>query len=217
MNNIINKDRTRKKADPLYALWITASVFCIFLPPIGLFFTIILYIFEYLHPLKAERYILFCSIFIFLVSSGMCFFLLFAFLLLDSKLWLMIIFYAASAVIGILMMIIYRGLNNKKNIFDLCIRLVKDEHIVSLEKISKITSKDIGSLKKIYSSIIKNGYLNDCSIDEKGNELVFGHSIWAKQHVVCENCAAELVVDFGTTLICEFCGSALKVRNIRNN
>ena len=92
--------------------------------------------------------------------------------------------------------------------------LINKEHIVSLKKISDILDIKYSKIEKTVNSLIKSKKINNAKIDKAKGEIIFGKSIWYKQHVVCENCGAELVVDFGQTLICEYCSSALRVRRI---
>lgn len=90
--------------------------------------------------------------------------------------------------------------------------LIEREHITRISQLSEILCFSKRHTVKTLRSLIKEGYLQNAEIDEENDELVLKQSIWAKQRVICQNCGAELTVDIGRTLVCNYCGGALKAK-----
>jgi hypothetical protein len=85
--------------------------------------------------------------------------------------------------------------------------LIKNDRITSINEISYILGTEQAKAKKRIRRLIKSGALEGASVE--GDEVAFKNSVWAKQRVSCRSCGAALVVDFGHTLVCEYCGGAL--------
>lgn len=92
-----------------------------------------------------------------------------------------------------------------------CLSLIKNDHITSLVELGMILGLREKKIKKSVLRLIRAGRLPGASVDEANGEILFTESIWAKQRFICRNCGAELTVDFGHTLVCEYCGQALPI------
>ncbi|MBE6719437.1 MAG: hypothetical protein E7571_02125 [Ruminococcaceae bacterium] len=216
---IYRKKRTYFDKDSiLHGMWTAAAVLCAVFSPLGILIAALLFIYQYRHYEGLDNKILFCGIadIVFCSSLGMMI-AIFSLSSGDMKVALiMAMYYAQGIPCGIMIIAFHFIIRRRKNLCESCLMLINKEHIVSIEKISSVLGVDYKKTEKIVGSLIKTKRLENATIDKKAKELVFEKSIWAKQHVVCENCGAELVVDFGQTLVCEFCGSCLKVRRIDN-
>ena len=91
--------------------------------------------------------------------------------------------------------------------------IIKVNHITSIRRIQEILGYSDKKLKKAFDYMIFTGMIR-AEIDFKKQEIIFKNSPWAKRLCVCNNCGAEIVVNFGDTLTCEFCGSALDVKKV---
>ncbi len=93
-----------------------------------------------------------------------------------------------------------------------CLSLVQNDHITDLDELGYILGLHEKRLKRYVKRLIKMNRLDGAGIDEAAGEIVFTKSIWAKQRFVCPYCGAETTVDYGHTLVCEYCGQALPVK-----
>lgn len=126
------------------------------------------------------------------------------------------VYYGIDLVIGAFMIGLYLIRTNRRRRITKCIRLVEREHFTEIPQISEILGIPEEKTRKALQQGIRQGLLEGADVPENGKEIVFQKSVWAKQHVVCENCGAEDVVNLGQTLTCSFCGGALKARRIRH-
>ncbi len=126
------------------------------------------------------------------------------------------IYYGASLLFGIFLLIAYGILMRRNRCVHKCLMLICNEHITSVERIAEILGISPEKAGILLKKVIDAGLLEGASLPENSDELVFTKSIWAHQHVVCENCGAELFVNLGQTLTCAYCGGALKARRIRD-
>ena len=90
-----------------------------------------------------------------------------------------------------------------------CRKLVLQEHITGLDSLSEILGLSSEKTTKLLEHMIRTGILEDAWIDADSRELRFRSCLWAHQKMICDNCGAELTVNYGQTLVCEYCGSAL--------
>ena len=214
----------RDSAQMLKTAWTITAIFGVFFFPVGVVLLLILFIRIYHVPEKLEQYVLNYGIVAVVLSSSMLLFAGLAFQIIglsgekenSFSIASVLLILAPGVLFGILMIIAFFILKKRKYLYDSCYMLVQKEHIVSLQTISSILGTNDKKTRKLMQSLIKNGKFGQATIDEQTQELLLEKSIWAKQHVVCDNCGAELVVDFGHTLTCAYCGSALKARIIES-
>ncbi|MCR5577396.1 MAG: hypothetical protein K6F56_10340 [Oscillospiraceae bacterium] len=91
-----------------------------------------------------------------------------------------------------------------------CRRLVLQEHITGLDSLSEILGLSAERMTALLERMIREGILEDAWIDADSRELRFRSCPWAHQKMICDSCGAELTVNLGQTLVCEYCGSALR-------
>ena len=199
--------------------WLIAAFLSVIEGPLGFALTVALLIYQSRNPEKVGKHILIYGlaelIFPIFIIAWFTVFTGFDDSLPDS--WIIFFVLLSSGwglISGILNISMYAFLSRKKYLLAACENLINGEHITSLRTISDILGVEYLKVKKAVALQIKNGHFKWASIDDKKEEIIFERSIWAKQPVVCERCGAELVVDFGATLICEYCSSALKVKRI---
>ena len=194
--------------DPKKSKWYIAAVIACFATPASLVL-LVFTIEEFKHNIKEKNHaILFSGIAlsIFAATYG------FLFLIYDSPTWtLYSIMVVPQAIMGLYLLIAYGvharfALRNAR-----CLSLVRNDHITSLSEIGTILGLNEKQTKKCVQRLIASGDLSGAAIDETTGTILFAKSIWAKQKFVCKNCGAALIVDFGHTLVCEYCGQALPV------
>lgn len=115
---------------------------------------------------------------------------------------------------GICLLALYTVLTRRNRRFHKCRMLICSEHITAVARLSEILGLPADKTRALLRRMIEAGLLEGASLPEPGDELVFARSVWARQYVVCCGCGADQVVNFGQTLTCAYCGSALKARRI---
>ncbi len=120
--------------------------------------------------------------------------------------------YGVAFLGGIGLIAMYLRFSQEDRLMRRCFWLVRTEHITSLERLGEILGLSKEKMKALLNRMFTNGRLQGASLSEDEKEIRFERSIWARQLVVCENCGAEFTVDLGHTLVCDYCGRALKVR-----
>lgn len=116
---------------------------------------------------------------------------------------------------GIYLLILYSILMRRNRQIQYCLNLICREHITSVKRLSEIMGLSEVAMRMLLQRILRAELLQDALLPESSDEVLFTRGVWARQHVVCESCGAELIVNFGETLTCDYCGSMLKARRIR--
>ena len=122
------------------------------------------------------------------------------------------IFVVRQAVMAVYLFIVYAVHIRCTHRWSRCFSLVQNDHITSLDELGNILCLNEKQIEKCVTHLINAGYLEGAFIDKEKREIVFSKSIWANQRIICENCGAELIINYGHTLICEYCGQALPVK-----
>lgn len=130
---------------------------------------------------------------------------------------LWILAWGASWIFGIIHLILYAIQKKRNHVLEMIEMLVGREHITSVEYISEIIGFDNQKTIRYIKKLIKAGILSGAYIEDGNNEIQFTQSIWAKQRAECLNCGAEIIVNLGQTLICDYCGSKLHIKIIQHN
>lgn len=115
---------------------------------------------------------------------------------------------------GIYLLVLYGILMRRNRRIQKCLMLIQKEHITLISRIGEILGLSDTEIRTLLNFMIQKNLLEGASLSENDDEIAFSRSVWAKQHVVCDSCGAELVVNLGEALICEYCGSVLKARRI---
>ena len=87
----------------------------------------------------------------------------------------------------------------------------RESTAIAIRKI--LPNREICPVLTILKQLIKMGELSGAEVNNTNDEITFKKSVWAKQKFICKSCGANLVVNFGHTLICEYCSGALEIQN----
>lgn len=117
---------------------------------------------------------------------------------------------------GIYFLVLYGILMRRNRKIQKCLMLIRKEHITSVSRIGEIVGLSITETRALLTRAIRENLLEGASLQENDDDILFARSVWARQHVVCNNCGAELTVNLGESLICEYCGSLLRARRINS-
>lgn len=187
--------------------WIVCSVLAIYLLPLGLVMAGILTWRETSKHLRKNQRIGYCGIFTVIFSVSMTLYTTVLPSGADSGIFLFI--FVPPIFYGIYAICLYILLARRANGVSRLYLLVQQEHITSISQLCQITGLRREQTLRWLELMIRRGMLDGAWIDEKTDTVRFKKSIWARQRFICAYCGAELTVDLGHTLVCEFCGSAL--------
>lgn len=118
--------------------------------------------------------------------------------------------FAFSGLLGIYLLCVYSALSARNRRIRRCLLLVQQKHITSRALIGEILGLSERRTTRLLQRIIRMGRLDGAWLQEGADDIRFKKSVWARQRVICQSCGAELVVDLGRTLICDYCGGALQ-------
>ena len=152
-----------------------------------------------------------CTVGFFMLLSMLCGFMLDT---TDRGPLFLALLWIPYLISGGCLLALYAALMRRNRRFHRCRTLICSEHITSVAKLSEILGLSREKTQALLRQMIEKGLLEGASLPEPGDELVFARSVWARQYVVCCGCGADQVVNFGETLTCAYCGSALKARRI---
>lgn len=187
--------------------WILATFFGCFLFPVGAIWLLILTP-KVTKSIEDKRTVLHCGIAAITFALVFTYFILtfsngdFPFIILST--------YIGAFLLGVYLLILYGVLALRNRKLRRCLLLVQQEHITSLPMIAEIMGLSREKTVKLFMKLFSLGFLDGAYISDDGQELQFKKSVWAKQRVICRSCGAELVVNMGHTLTCEYCGGALQ-------
>lgn len=193
-------------------LWYASTALSCFLFPLGLIGIIICTVIECTKNIGHNKAVLYSGIASAIFSTFMILTVTYISYTGSLGTYFLAIIYAPGVVVSVYLLLFYAIIFRRSRIFRKCIILVREEHITSINTISEIVGKDEKRITSVLQRIIKMGELSGAEVDVKKSEVIFFKSIWAKQIVECYDCGAELTVDCGHTLVCEYCGSALHTK-----
>lgn len=121
--------------------------------------------------------------------------------------------YIPALIISAYLFCAYIPLSKRAKLFSRCILLIQQEHITSISQISEIIGISETKTVSVLKQLIKMGELDGADVNNTNDEIIFKKSIWARQKFTCKSCGANLVVNLGHTLICEYCNGALETQN----
>ena len=193
-------------------VWYIITAISCFIP-LGLIVAVIYTIFEVKYNPYQNKKILHSATASLIFSLFMSGYILFVSFTGNLGTYTLALMYIPALVISIYLFCVYIVLSRRAKIFRQCILLIQQEHITDVSHISEIIgisdTKAVSALKKL----IKMGELDGAELDSSNKEIIFKKSIWAKQKVLCRSCGANLIVNLGQTLTCEYCNGALEIQN----
>ncbi len=191
--------------------WIIATVIGCFIFPVGFVWLLALTVWEARRSIEQNRTILHCGIGAIIWGLFMSIpFLLFGQTSGSPMPFAAYTAYIGAFLLGVYLLILYGVLALRNRKLRRCLLLVQQEHITSLPMIAEIMGLSREKTVKLFMKLFSLGFLDGAYISDDGQELQFKKSVWAKQRVICRSCGAELVVNMGHTLTCEYCGGALQ-------
>ncbi len=204
----MKKETAKRKGVKIF--WIPATVFGVYLFPIGFIWCVINTVKEAACFRERNRKILFCglgamafSVFEYVYSTVIIRFER------DNK--LLYVLFGLGFVLGLYLTAVYLLLARRADRLNGIYTLVEKQHITSVVQMSEITGWAQDNVKKYILKLIALGDLPNARLE--GDRLILTESIWADQRVICSSCGAELNVNLGQTLVCEYCGGALDFSN----
>lgn len=124
--------------------------------------------------------------------------------------------YIPAFFLGIYMLIVYFVFAKRANQYKAVLTLIKESHITSVLSISEITGLDKNKVITRINKLIDTGELEGAFVNTITYEIEFKKSIWAHQLCICNTCGASIYVNFGQTLICEYCCGALDAKRVNS-
>lgn len=190
--------------------WIIATVIGCFIFPVGFVWLLALTVWEARRSIEQNRTILHCGIGAIIWGLFMSIpFLLFGQTSGSPMPFAAYTAYVGAGVLGVFLACVYGVLSARNRKFRRCLMLVQQEHITSRALIGEVMGLSPKKTDALLNRLIRRGLLDGAWLCEGEDDIRFKKSVWAKQRVVCQSCGAELVVDLGRTLVCEYCGGAL--------
>ena len=200
MKNKTNQEPSRNK-------WYIVTALCCLCVFPAYIFVIVFSITEFKKNLQKNTAILYSGLGAFVFSMTYIVIFLITGVLKD---WDMTsLFTLPQMILAIYLICVYALHARYANRMSMCLSLIQNDHITSLDELSGILGVNADKVKKYIKRLIKTKHLDGAMIDETKNEIVFTKSIWARQRFVCRYCGAESIVNFGHTLVCDYCGQAL--------
>ena len=200
----------QKNALNLRRQWIIATAVGCFLLVPGFIWLLVLTCKEANQSIEQNRTILHCGIgaatFALFMSVPM---LLFSLGESSPMPFTVYVSYTGAALLSVYLLCVYGVLTARNRKIRRCLLLVQQEHITSRALIGEIMGLNEEKTDALLKKIIARGLLDGAWLCDGEDEIQFNKSVWAKQRVICRSCGAELVVDMGRTLTCEYCGGAL--------
>ena len=200
-----------KNALSLRRQWIIATVIGCFLFPVGFLWLLVLTVLEAKRSIQPNRTILHCGIGAIIWALFMSIPML-TFGQTDGSPMPLgaYIVYIGAALLGVYLLCVYGILSARDRKFRRCLLLVQQEHITSRALIGEIMGLSRRRTDGLLQRLIRRKLLDGASLRDGEDAIQFTKSVWAKQRVICRSCGADLVVDLGRTLICDYCGGALQ-------
>ena len=158
-----------------------------------------------------------------IVRSGLCLiivslFMLTAFLVYSFsgvETGFIALFYVPGLVSGIIMTATYCFFDLRNKRISRISFLIINEHIITVSEISEIVGISESDTVKLLKKMFENKILDGAYLDGDGKKVCFKKSVRKKEKAVCRSCGAEITVEFGYTLISEYCGGVLDVDIMR--
>lgn len=190
-------------------MWIIATVIgCIF--PFGIIFSVWCTVYEVRHSMKVNKTILHCAIGAMIFAVVMTGAILFSSFTGNLDTYGLVVIYIPSWIQAIYLFCVYLPHFRRAKQMEQCLFLIQTEHITSISQIAEIIGVKNGKVISAIQRLSKLGILDGTQVAKEQDEILFTKSVWAKQKVVCKSCGANLVVNFGQTLVCEYCNGALE-------
>lgn len=123
--------------------------------------------------------------------------------------------YLCSVLIASIIIVIYEKERKTLKYINKIYSLISVDHITDINRIGEVLGINKSKTTNYINQMISDGKFNG-KINENGNELILFNSVWASQVCICNNCGASITVNFGDTLTCPYCSSALSIKNITN-
>lgn len=210
-----------KKYDFKRGKWYIATVIGCFMPEIGIVWNIVNAIIEFKKHKERNTAILFSATGSFIFSVFMTFLIGIVSGMSGQTgsglFYIMVLLYLPALLMSLFLFAVYYFHLKRSKWLPRIFSIIKNDHITSISFINEIFGIGEKRIIKYINFLVKLGDLDGAYIDKNEKEVMFTISIWAHQLVSCQNCGAELVVNFGHTLICDYCGSALRVKRRNSN
>lgn len=197
--------------------WYIATVIGCFLVPVGLVWNIFNTVDDFRHRRDRNPAILYSAFGAMLFSMFMGGYVAFFAWMDDDGIQgiaPLIIYYLLALVLAAYLFIVYGFHTRRSRYLTGIYSLIRSDHITSVPMIAEIMGIDRAKTIHHLQTLIRMGYLKNAHLDEKQEEILLHESLWARQLVVCQSCGAGITVNFGQTLVCEYCGGALKVKRV---
>ena len=191
--------------------YITTAIGCFV--PFGIIFSIFCTIHDVKHNTEQNKSILHCATAALIFSLFMSGYILWLSFAGNMDTYALAWMYIPAFILAIYLYCVYFILARRAKFFNQCILLIQQEHITSIPQISEIVGLPHAKTISVLKKLIKMGELNGAGVDEVNSEVIFTKSIWAKQKFICKSCGANLIINYGHTLTCEFCNGALEIQN----
>lgn len=198
--------KKKLKIDP----WIVATVLGLYFLPVGLAGAAFLGWREFSRYARKNKTILYCGIATVIYSVTMTAYT--TLMPTGADVTIPAVVFGLPSIYGIAILCLYIFLTRRADAIARLYLLVQQEHITSIPQLCQITGFRREKTVRLLHQMIRLKMLDGAWIDESRQTVCFRKSIWTKQRFICDDCGAELIVDMGHTLVCEFCGSALSHR-----
>lgn len=196
--------------------WYIAGSIGFFIPLVGIILVIINTVIDNKYCTKNNKAILYtaiCDTFLSLFMGG---YILLVSIEISSSAFLAFL-YIPAFFLGIYMFVVYFIFKKRANSINTILTLVKESHITSVLSISDIAGLDKNKTIKLINMLISTGDLDGASINKMTLEIEFEKCVWAHQLCICNTCGASIYVNFGQTLVCEYCSGALDIKRVKVN
>ena len=208
-----------KKRDLQKSKWYIATVIGCFLFPVGFVWLIVNTVIDFKTRKEKNNAVLYSAIGATIFSLFMSgYIVMVSYMSSEEKTgqtyYLALIYIPALVIAAYLYAVYFVHFHRAKQLSRI-FYLIQTDHITSISRLAEITGLDKKATIRHLNTLIKMGNLKNAIVDEKHGEVILKESLWAKQRVICQTCGAEIIVNFGHTLICDYCGGALMVKRVK--
>ena len=196
--------------------WIIASFLGFFIAIVGLPFAIINSIIDYKYLPYKNKAILHCGVTLIGVSTLFTTWTTIVSLNIGQNPFIISSLYIGGILQGIYTCIFYLIHTRRANKLSYLLTIITEYHITNIGEISDLMCTNYANTLKLISTAIKMKALDGASISADKREILFEKSVWAHKLCICNTCGAAIKVNFGQTLVCEYCGGKLDVKQVQD-
>lgn len=203
--------KQKQKVNFSAAKWYATFYLGLFIFPIGMLLSVIFSVVEAATKIRSEKA---------MIRSGLILSLAAAFMVIgvavistmgEAALEELLLSFSLPFIQAAYIFVFYFALKKRNDNIAMLLQLINIEHITSVETIAGFMNEKVAKTEKRVEFLIRKNILPGAHLDKETKTVTFEESDWAGKKAICRTCGAAITVDFGRTLVCEYCGGILSV------